>query len=170
MFAVPRPLAFSPLDEPTLAELTARFNATHDAETRLRFQMVLLAHHGLSPRQMAPVVLRSHDTITRVLQRFLQGGCDAVPRRTPPGPTRQVTPAWEAELLRVIDLDPHTVGVPTANWTTQLLADYLAQTTGIKVSLETVRTSLHAHDYVCKRPTWTLKRKAEEQPGHRGNG
>ena len=78
---MPRPLAFSPLDEPVLAELTARFNATHDAETRLRFQMGLLAHHDLSPRQMAPVVLRSHDTITRVLNRFLAGGCDAVPRR-----------------------------------------------------------------------------------------
>jgi transposase len=118
---------------------------------------------------MAPVVLRSHDTLTRVLKRFLDGRCDAVPRRTPPGPTRPVTPAWEAERLRVIDLDPHTVGVPTANWTTQLLADYLAQTTGIGVSLETVRTVLHTHDYVCKRPTWTLKRKAEEQPGYRGN-
>jgi transposase len=166
---VPRPLAFSPLDAPALAELTARFNQTHDAETRLRFQMVLLAHQGLAPRQIAPLVLRSHDTVTRVLQRFLAGGSDAVPRRKPPGPARQITPAWEVELLRVIDLDPHTVGVPTANWTTQLLADYLARTTGVAVSLETVRTALHTHDYVCKRPTWTLKRKAEEQPGHRGN-
>jgi transposase len=143
---VPRPLAFSPLDEPALAELSRRFNQTHDAETRLRFQMVLLAHQGLSPRQIAPVVLRSHDTVTRVLHRFLTGGFDAVPRRKAPGPSRQVTPAWEAELLRVIELDPHTVGVPSAHWTTQLLAEYLTQQTGIAVGLETVRTSLHAHD------------------------
>ncbi len=166
---MPRPLAFSPLDEPTLAELTCRFNQTHDAETRLRFQMVLLAHRGLTPYQMAPVVLRSHDTVTRVLHRFLQGGCAAVPRRKAPGPTRQVTPAWEAELLRVIDLDPHSLGVPTANWTTQLLAQYLTQKTGVAVGLETVRTALHALGDVCKRPTWTLQRKAEEQPGYRGN-
>jgi transposase len=166
---VPRPLAFAPLDEPALAELSRRFNHTHDAETRLRFQMVLLAHQGLSPRQIAPLLLRSHDTVTRVLNRFLTGGFDAVPRRKAPGPSRQVTPAWEAELLRVIELDPHTVGVPSANWTTQLLAEYLTQQTGIAVGLETVRTSLHAHDYVCKRPTWTLKRKAEAQPGYAGN-
>lgn len=166
---MPRPLAFSPLDEPTLAEVTRRFNQTHNAETRLRFQMVLLAHQGFSPGQIAPLVLRSHDTVLRVLQRFLIGGCDAVPRRKAPGPARQVTPAWEAELLRVIDLDPHVVGVPTANWTTKLLADYLAKKTGVHVGLETVRTCLHAHDYVCKRPTWTLQRKAEEQPGYLGN-
>jgi transposase len=57
---------------------------------------------------------------------------------------RTVTVAWQTELLRVIELDPHEVGQATANWTTQLLASYLAEKTGIKVSLETVRTSLHA--------------------------
>jgi transposase len=50
-----------------------------------------------------------------------------------------------------------------------LLAEYLARTTGVTVDAETVRVYLHAHDYVCKRPTWTLKRKAEEQEGYMGN-
>ena len=50
-----------------------------------------------------------------------------MPRRTAPGPERTVTPAWEAELLRVIELDPHAVGVASANWTTGLLAAYLAE-------------------------------------------
>jgi transposase len=68
----------------------------------------------------------------------------------------------------VIELDPHEVGVVSANWTTQLLADYLAEKTGIVVTEETVRLCLHAHGYVCKRPTWTLRRKAEEQPAYVG--
>ena len=80
-----------------------------------------------------------------------------------------MTPEWKAELLRVIDLDPHTVGVPSANWTTNLLAVYLATQTGITVTAETVRLYLHAAGGVCKRPTWSLKRKAEEQPGYVGN-
>ena len=33
-----------------------------------------------------------------------------------------------------------------------------------------MRLALHRADYVCKRPGWTLKRKAEEQPGWAGNG
>ena len=48
------------------------------------------------------------------------------------------------------------------------MAAYLAQQTGISVSQETVRQALHAHDYVCKRPTWTLERRATEQEGYVG--
>jgi hypothetical protein len=61
------------------------------------------------------------------------------------------------------------VGVSSANWTTGLLATYLATTTRITVTAETVRLYLRAAGYVCKRPTWTLKRKAAEQPGYVGN-
>jgi len=67
-----------------------------------------------------------------------------------------VTAAWEADRWRVIDLDPHTVGVASATWTTPLLADYLAGQTGHHAGDETVRLALHRGDYVCKRPTWTL--------------
>jgi len=74
-----------------------------------------------------------------------------------------------AELLRVIELDPHEVGQDMANWTTERLAQYLGQHTGIQVTQETVRLYLHAHDYVCKRPTWTLRRKAEQKAEYVGN-
>lgn len=166
---MPRPLTLPALDEATAAELRRRFETTGDPETRLRYQMVWLAHLGQRVPQIAQAALRSRDTVARVLHRFLAGGLDAVPRRPAPGPAPTVTPAWEAELLRVIELDPHAVGVPSANWTTRLLADYLAQQTGVAVSAERVRLALHARDYVCKRPTWTLERRAAEQPGYVGN-
>jgi hypothetical protein len=54
-----------------------------------------------------------------------------------------------------------------ANWTTRLLAAYLARATGHRCHLESVRTHLRAAGYagyVCKRPGWTLQRKAEKQP------
>jgi transposase len=110
---------------------------------------------GQTSGQIAQSVLHSQDTVVRVLKRFLTGGLDAVPRRTAPGRERRVTAIWEAELLRVIELDPHAVEQDTANWTTERLAEYLGQQTGIQVTEETVRVYLHAHGYVCKRPTWT---------------
>src|SRR2546426_9557156 len=70
---------------------------------------------------------------------------------------------------RVIELDPHEVGQDTANWTTERLAGYVGQSTGIQVTEETVRVYLHAHGYVCKRPTWTLRRKAEQKADYVGN-
>jgi transposase len=166
---MPAPLTILPLDEATSAELRHRYDTTDDPEDRLRYQIVWLAHGGKHAPEIAQFVLRSPDTVLRVLHRFREGGLDAVPRRTAPGPARTVTPAWEAERLRVIELDPHDVGVSSANWTTGLLAAYLAERTGIAVSDETVRLSLLAHDYVCKRPTWTLRRRAAEQDGYLGN-
>jgi transposase len=166
---VPRPLTIPPLDAATSTERRHRYDAATDPEERLRYQVVWLAHLGQRVTQIAATVLRSHDTVGRALRRYLDGGLDAVPRRAGPGPTPTVTPAWEAELLRVVELGPHTVGVPSANWTTGLLAAYLAQRTGIGVSDERVRQALHEHGYVCKRPTWTLQRRASEQAGYLGN-
>ncbi len=166
---MPTRLTLPPLDDATLADLRARYDATDDADLRLRYQMILLSHQGRAVAAIAAIVFRSRDTVERVLKRFRDGGLDAVPRRFAPGSTPTITPAWTAELLRVIELDPHEVGVASASWTTGLLATYLADHTGIAVSDETVRQTLHAHDYVCKRPTWTLKRRAEEQPNYVGN-
>jgi transposase len=159
----------APLPAGRVAELEAAFDRTDDAETRLRYQMVLLAQRGRTAREIAPLVLRSHETVLRVLHRYEAGGLGAVPRRTAPGPAPTVTDDWRAELRRVAEADPRTVGVDSALWTTRLLAEYLARATGVAVGLETVRRHLHAAGYVCKRPTWTLKRKAEERAQYPGN-
>ena len=164
-----KPLTLPPLSDTQVTELRQLYDTTPNANLRLRYQMVLLAHQGRSVAEIATIVFRSRDTVERVLKRLLSGGVSALPRRKAPGKAPTVTPAWKAALLRVIELDPHTVGVQSANWTTGLLATYLAATTGITVTAETVRLYLHAADYVCKRPTWSLKRKAEAQPGYVGN-
>ncbi len=163
------PITLRPLDEQSLIDLRRRYDKTSDAETRTRYQMLLLSAKGQTSTQIAQTVLRSQDTVVRVLKRFITGGVEAVPRRTAPGRERTVTAAWEGELLRVIELDPHEVRQDTANWTTERLAEYLCEQTGIQVTEETVRVYLHAHDYVCKRPTWTLRRKAETQANYVGN-
>src|SRR6266851_371514 len=163
------PITLQPLDEQSLIDLRRRYDETSDAETRTRYQMLLLSAKGQASTQITQTVLRSQDTVVRVLKRFLTGGVEAVPRRTAPGRERTVTAAWEGELLRVIEVDPHEVGQDTANWTTERLAEYLCEQTGIQVTEETVRVYLHAHDYVCKRPTWTLRRKAEAQAHYVGN-
>ena len=130
--------------------------------------MVLLAHQSCSVSEIAHITFRSQDTVLRHLHRFVSGGLRALPRRKAPGAAPTITPVWEGELLRVIGHDPHTLGVPSANWTTTLRATYLARVTGALVSGETVRLRLHANGQVCKRPTWTLKRKAEAQEGYVG--
>jgi Winged helix-turn helix len=77
---MPPPLRV-PLDPAKQAELEHRYRTTRDAETRTRYQMVLLAAQGHTPPQIALLVRRSPDTVRRVLKRYLGGGADAVPHR-----------------------------------------------------------------------------------------
>src|SRR2546430_11955979 len=144
------PITLASLEKPTLTALRRRYEETSDAETRTRYQMLLLSLRGQTSSQIAQMVLRSQDTVVRVLKRFLTGGLDAVPRRTAPGRERTVTAAWEARLLRVIELDPHEVGQDTANWTTERLADYVRPQKGVEGTEGTVRVDIPGHDYGVK--------------------
>jgi transposase len=158
------------LDQTAQAELERRYQTTRDATTRTRYQMVLLRAEGHPVVEVAHITRRSPDTVRRVLRRYLAGGPDAVPHRPHLGQRPHYPPAWQAELVRVADLDPRSLGVDSALWTCRLLADYLAEVTGHRAGIETVRVALHRAGYVCKRPRWTLSRKATSQPGWAKNG
>ena len=153
------------LNDRERAEIEGRYAAARDAESRTRYQMILMAADGKPAPQIGWLVRRSEDTVRRVLRRFLRDGLDAVPRRRSPGRPIGVPATWEDELRRVIDLEPRSVGVPSAVWTTRLLSAYLEEVTGHHAAIETVRIHLRRAGYVCKRPTWSLKRKSTEQAG-----
>jgi len=87
------PITLPPVDTTTLAELRRRYEDTPNVESRTRYQMLLLAQQDYKVPQIARIVLRSEDTVARVLKRFVAGGLDAVPRRSPPGRERRVTAA-----------------------------------------------------------------------------
>jgi hypothetical protein len=52
------------------AALERRYATAGDAETRTRYQIVLLAAAGQTAPQMAPLVRRSVDTVRRVVHRY----------------------------------------------------------------------------------------------------
>src|SRR5438132_12222504 len=106
------------LNEEERAEVERRYATARDAETRTRYQMILMAADGKPAPQIGWLVRRSEDTVRRVLGRFLHHGLDAVLRRRSPGRPMGVPTQWQAELRRGIDLDPRSVGVPSAVWTT----------------------------------------------------
>ena len=77
------PLTLPQVDTATLVDLRQRYEETPHVESRTRYQMILLAQQDYQVPQIARIVLRSEDTGARVLKRFLAGGLDAVPWRTP---------------------------------------------------------------------------------------
>jgi len=166
---MPAPLTLD-LDAAARAEVERRYEAARGPEERTRYQVVLLLADGLGVARVAALVRRSPDTVRRILRRYQAAGPAGVPHRLRPGMPARRPAAWDAELRRVVELEPRAVGVRSAVWTTRLLADYLADATGHRASIETVRLALHRADYACKRPTWSLKRKREEQPDWAGKG
>jgi Winged helix-turn helix len=70
---VTAPITLPRLDTATLAELRRRYEETPDVESRTRYQMILLARQAYTVPQIARIVLRSEDTVARVLNRFEAG-------------------------------------------------------------------------------------------------
>jgi hypothetical protein len=97
------------LDQAAKAELERRYQTTRDATTRTRYQMILLRAEG-HPVTESPTSPLQPDTVRRVLKRYLAQGPDAVPHRPHLGQPPHYPPAWQAELVRVADLDPRSVG------------------------------------------------------------
>lgn len=154
-----------PLAAAEMAALEHDYRYASKPIVRQRSQIVLLAYELDTQKQIAKLLHCSVDTIRRSLNLYRQGGRSAL--STPPKRARGVVSlAWEKTLAEAMALGPQACGVARPTWTAQLLADYLAKVTGIAVGECTVRRGLALLGYVCRRPTWTVRHKAEAQPGY----
>jgi transposase len=131
---------------------------------RQRSHIVLLAYRLKTQMEIAEVVCCSDATVSRTLAVYRRGGRQALRRDYQPAlHPAKVSLGWQRVLAEAMKRGPQACGVPRPTWTAPLLADYLAKRTGIVVSERTVRRGLDLLGYVCRRPTWTVRHKAEEQ-------
>src|SRR6516225_914239 len=131
------------LEQGSREAVAERYERAGSAVERTNCQVVLLADEGRSITEIGWLVRRGREQVRTVLHRFRDQGLAGLVPRPRTGRPLGVTPAWLAELQRVIELDPHTLGVPSAVWTTRLLADHLARVTGHQTGIEAVRVHLH---------------------------
>jgi transposase len=144
------------LPEPTpeaLAELATLYRTTRSVRLRTRAQMVLLAlEQQLCAPAIAQIVRIDEETVRRWLKRYraegLAGLAD-VPHGHAPA---KVTAAYQDRLVQSVRQRPRSLGQPYSLWTLQRLADYLAEQTGIRVGIETVRLHLKVAGIVMSRP------------------
>jgi transposase len=160
-----------PVSAAERAALDHDYRFSSDRLVRQRSHIVLLAYELGTQDEIARVVRVSAQTVWRTLQLYRAGGRAALRRRSGPNRRRgKTTLAWQKALAEAMRLGPRACGIARPTWTAPLLARYLAETTGIAVSEVTVRRGLALLDYVCRRPTWTVRHKAEEQPDYLPKG
>lgn len=142
-----------------------------DRLVRQRSHIVLLATQLATQLDVAHVVHCSTDTVRKTLTLYRQGGRSALRRRR----SQKLRAArrslsWQKALALAMQQGPKACGVPRPTWTAPLLAQYLAQNTGVGVSERTVRRGLATLGYRLGRPTWSVRHKAEEQPDYAPKG
>jgi transposase len=142
-----------PLTEAPRSELDALYRPTNKPRLRTRAQMVLLsAEQGLTATEIAPIVRECDDTVLRWLKRYMAEGVNGLSDAPMPGRPTKVTERYRSELLEAVRRRPRSLDLPYSLWTLHRLADYMAEKTGLRLSIEAVRQALKKAEIVLSRP------------------
>lgn len=134
-------------------ELDELYRTTKVPRLRTRAQMVLLAaERELKVPDIAAIVRESADTVARWLKRYLAEGLEGLKDAPRPGRPSEITETYRSQLLAAVRRRPRSLDQPYSLWTLQRLIDYMAEKTGQRVSLETMRQLLKRHEIVLSRP------------------
>jgi putative transposase len=133
-----------------------------DPERRLRAHILLLLDDGVAWAVIAALLFTSTATVNRWRKRFLAEGVGAIAGRR--ARRAHVREWWVAVALRwVLECRPTDFRFVRSRWTCEAVAVLLREDHGIRVSRETVRRRLRAHDLVYRRPRPVLGPK---DPAH----
>jgi transposase len=124
---------------------------------RERLEMVKAAALGDDVGRIARWSGRSVVRVEHWLQRFATGGVAALADAPRSGRPLQADAAYVAAMEQALETPPTALGLPFDVWTSQRLALYLQQQTGVHICPGWLRGLLAQHGWVCGRPKHTLK-------------
>ncbi len=148
------------------ARLQKLYHETECPRTQLRVQMVLLSNDGYCVEEIAQITYKSDDAVRAWLHRFQQAGCAGLIEAPHSGRPPRITAGIEAFLRECIPQSPRDFKLKRPGWTTALLAKLVRRCFKVRVTDECLRQHLERIEAVCRRPTWTVKHLAEQQPGY----
>jgi transposase len=128
--------------------------------------MVLLSSEGYAVNSIARITQQSDDTVRCWLNRFLAEGWRGLLEAPHPGRPPTITPAVEQFLYECLQRSPRDYRISRPTWTTAWLARVVRRRLKITVTDECIRQHLKRVKGVCRRPTWTVKHLARQQPGY----
>ena len=149
-----------------LTQLLQMYDETACPRTQLHIQMVLLSHDGYAVAEIAKITRKSDDTVRYWLHCFQQASCSGLIEAPHSGRPPEITPGIETFLHDCIQQSPRDFKMDRPGWTTMLLAKLVKRRFKVQVTDECIRQHLVRVEAVCRRPTWTVKHLAEQQPGY----
>ena len=159
-------LKLKPVRGRQLSRLRKMYDQAQCPRLRRHAQTVVLAQLGYEVSEIAQITRQSPWTVRRWLHRFMAEGCEGLWETPRSGRPPEITPAIELFLREAVARSPRDYGLARPNWTTALLSQLLKRQFKRAVSDECVRQHLQCVDAVCRRPTWTVRHRAETQPGY----
>jgi len=103
--------------------------------------------------QIAELLRVDQSTVHRWFDRYEAEGLAGLSTEWSDGRPPVWDEAYEWLLVETMRHDPRWYGLEQSLWTCSLLAGYLAQETGIRLSAERVRVLMHQHGIRLKQPT-----------------
>jgi transposase len=129
-----------------MAEIRQLHTVLEEALTssqRRRAEAILLYAAGLTAVDIAPLLDVHPNTIYADLHAFGHYGMAAIHHRGRGGPRPVITPPQEAEIQRLAEVPPYTLGLPYGRWSLAKLRTYLIQHRLLKaISREHLRRML----------------------------
>jgi len=122
--------------------------------TRDRLEMVRLSDAGWSIPQIAGHLGQHEQTVRAWIKAFLTGGFDALTNQPRGGSVSQLTPSLLEALRLELDQAERT-------WNAQQLADWIAQTFGVRVQAGQVRRKLRQANLSYQRTSRSLRHKQD---------
>ena len=113
---------------------------------------MIAAEQGLSAPAIAAIVRESDDTVGRWLKRYVAEGMEGLLDAPKSGRPSKLSEAYRSALVSVVRRRPRSLNLPFSLWTLQRLVDYMAEHTGQRVALNTLRSALKQAGIVLSRP------------------
>ena len=135
------------------AALTELYKTSPVTELVHRSHAILLSADGWRATRIAELLRVDQSTVHRWLDRFEADGLAGLSTEWSDGRPPAWDESYEWLLVETVRHDPRWYGLEQSLWTCSLLAGYLAEMTGIRLSAERVRVLLHQHGIRLKQPT-----------------
>jgi transposase len=146
------------------AHLEQLFNITPDRRLRDRCQAIFMAHRRRKRKTIAQDLGGHRTTVRLWLKQYHEQGLEGLQIHWGPRQPSRIPETLAPTIQDWVKEGPQGCGLDRANWTSEELATYLYQTTGIEVKRTAMRVFCQRHDIRPSRPTYrSLRGQPEKQ-------